>query len=98
MGLYSRPGAFTASIGWYRAGSGAVAISVAEQPPKPDERIGIDTRVLWPEHDPLFPPRWADRIGEFFSRAQVQHLEGIGHFVPLERPEAFASAIGEVLD
>jgi hypothetical protein len=33
--IYSRPGAFTASIGWYRAGSGTVASSLVERPPDP---------------------------------------------------------------
>ncbi len=32
---YGRPGAFTASIGWYRAGAGSVARSLAEQAPPP---------------------------------------------------------------
>jgi pimeloyl-ACP methyl ester carboxylesterase len=30
---YGAPGAFSASIGWYRAGSGTVATSIAETPP-----------------------------------------------------------------
>jgi pimeloyl-ACP methyl ester carboxylesterase len=30
--VYSPPGAFTASIGWYRAGSGTVAMALAETP------------------------------------------------------------------
>lgn len=54
--LYGEPGAFTASIVWYRAGSGTVARSLAEVPPAPDERIAVPTTVFWPEHDPLFPP------------------------------------------
>ena len=33
--VYAQPGAFTASIGWYRAGAGALARSVAEQAPQP---------------------------------------------------------------
>src|SRR5262245_52957598 len=37
--IYSRPGAFTSSIGWYRAGSGTVASSLVETPPNPRERI-----------------------------------------------------------
>ncbi len=62
-----RPGAFTASIGWYRAGSGTVATSLAERAPAPEDRIQIPTTVLWPEHDPLFPPAWGDRLDEFFA-------------------------------
>jgi pimeloyl-ACP methyl ester carboxylesterase len=90
---YAPPGAFAASIGWYRAGAGSVARSLAEQPPAPADRITVPTTVLWPEHDPLFPPEWSDRIGEFFADARLIHLPGAGHFTPLERPAEFAAAI-----
>lgn len=92
-GIYSEPGAFTASIGWYRAGSGTVASSILEQPPDPRELISADSFILWPEHDPLFPQAWSDRVPEFFSHARLQLLPGIGHFVPLEAPQTFATAI-----
>ena len=57
----------------------------------------MPTTVLWPEHDPLFPPQWGDRIDEFFSCATVQSLLGSGHFSPLEAAERFAAAIGDAL-
>jgi pimeloyl-ACP methyl ester carboxylesterase len=94
---YAEPGAFTASIGWYRAGSGLVATALAEQAPDPADRIRPPTRVLWPEHDPLFPPAWGDRLGEFFADVTVTALPGSGHFAPLEAPEALAAAIREAL-
>jgi pimeloyl-ACP methyl ester carboxylesterase len=94
---YGRPGAFTASIGWYRAGAGTVARSLSETAPAPEERISVPTTVLWPEHDPLFPPAWSDRLGEFFADVTLRHLEGAGHFVPLEAPDAFAGAVLEAL-
>jgi pimeloyl-ACP methyl ester carboxylesterase len=94
---YSRPGAFTASIGWYRAGSGTVARSLTETAPQPEDRIAQPTAVLWPEHDPLFPPAWADRLDEFFSDVLVTRLPDSGHFSPLEVPEAFATAIRQIL-
>lgn len=90
---YSPPGAFTASTAWYRAGSGMVATSLAETTPDPAKRTGAPTTVLWPEHDPLFPYAWSDRIDEYFSDAVLERLPGVGHFVPLEAPDAFASAI-----
>lgn len=91
--LYGAPGTFVASIAWYRAGSGTVATSLAESAPDPDDRIAVPTTVLWPEHDPLFPPDWSDRIAEFFSDATLQTLAGAGHFSPLEAPQQFAQAI-----
>lgn len=92
-GRYAAPGAFTASIGWYRAGAGAVARSLAEQAPPPAGRLHVPTTVLWPEHDPLFPAAWSDRLDEFFSTVRLRHLPSAGHFVPLEAPDVLAEEI-----
>ena len=95
--VYAPPGAMTASVAWYRAGSGMVAMSLAERAPAPEDRIAVPTTILWPEHDPLFPPAWSDRLGEFFSEVEVRHLAGVGHFTPVEAPEAFAAVIRRAL-
>lgn len=91
--LYGAPGAFVASINWYRAGSGTVARSLGEKVPAPEDRIAVPTTVLWPEHDPLFPPEWSDRVDEFFSEATLHQLPDAGHFTPLEAPQRFADEI-----
>jgi pimeloyl-ACP methyl ester carboxylesterase len=91
VSVYGPPGAFAASIAWYRAGAGSVAASLAER--VPDTPIAVPTAVLWPEYDPLFPRAWSDRIGEFFAAATLSELDGAGHFSPLEAPAAFAAAI-----
>jgi pimeloyl-ACP methyl ester carboxylesterase len=93
VSVYGPPGAFAASIAWYQAGAGSVATSLAERAPAPDERIAAPATVLWPEHDPLFPREWSDRLGEFFAAAELTWLDGAGHFSPLEAPERFAAAI-----
>jgi pimeloyl-ACP methyl ester carboxylesterase len=95
VALYGAPGAFTASIGWYRAGSGTVATASTEQPPAPADRVPTPVTVLWPDHDPLFPRAWSDRLGEFFADVDLRPIDGPGHFVPLEAPEVFAAAILE---
>ena len=77
---YSPPGAFTASIEWYRVGSGTVAVALAERPP--EHRITQPTRVLWPEHDPLFPREWGDRVGEFFADVTDHRPAGSGALLP----------------
>jgi pimeloyl-ACP methyl ester carboxylesterase len=92
-GAYGAPGAFMASINWYRGGSGMIARSLAETAPDPADRTATPTTVLWPEHDPLFPRAWSDRVGEFFSDVTVTDLPGAGHFSPLESPGAWAEAI-----
>jgi pimeloyl-ACP methyl ester carboxylesterase len=91
--VYARPGAFTASIAWYRAGSGSVTRSVGEIAPPPAERIPTPTTVLWSDSDPLFPSSWSDRVDAFFTDIAVHRLRGAGHFVPLEAPAEFAAAI-----
>jgi pimeloyl-ACP methyl ester carboxylesterase len=93
VSVYGPPGAFAASIAWYRAGAGSVAASLAEGAPEPGDRIAVPTTVLWPEHDPLFPREWSDRIGEFFSAAELTWLDGAGHFSPSEAPDRFAAAV-----
>ncbi|GAA3080335.1 alpha/beta hydrolase [Pseudonocardia yunnanensis] len=93
--VYARPGAFVASINWYRSGSGTVSMSLAERPLAPSERIAVPTTVLWQEHDPLFPRAWSDRLDDHFADVQVRSLDGVGHFTPLEAPGELADAILE---
>ncbi|TCO30115.1 pimeloyl-ACP methyl ester carboxylesterase [Kribbella steppae] len=91
--VYSAPGAFTASINWYRAGAGSVATSAAETAPARYDRIGVPTVVLWPEFDPLFPRAWSDRLDDFFSDERLRFVDGVGHYAPLEYPEVLAEEI-----
>ena len=58
-----------------------------------EDRLATPAIVLWPEHDPLFPREWSDRVDEFFAAATLQMMPGVGHFSPLEAPETFATAI-----
>jgi len=95
---YGQPGAFTSSIGWYRVGPGILVRAMAERAPAPAERLAVPTHVLWPAHDPLFPSAWADRLDEFFADVTLTHLPDSGHFVPLEAPDAFATAIRTALE
>jgi pimeloyl-ACP methyl ester carboxylesterase len=93
--LYARPGAFVASIAWYRAGAGTLARALQERPPA--ERLAVPTTVLWPGHDPLFPIEWSDRLDEWFTDVSLRQLPESGHFSPLEAPDAVAAAIRERL-
>jgi pimeloyl-ACP methyl ester carboxylesterase len=93
VSAYGTPGAFAASIAWYRAGAGSVATSLAERVPDPGRRIAVPTTVLWPEYDPLFPREWSDAIGDFFASARLTWLDGAGHFSPRETPRDFAAAV-----
>lgn len=90
---FARPGAFVASINWYRAGAGMVARSIAERAPAPSARLTTPTTALWPVHDPLFPLAWSDRVSDFFTDIEVRALDRVGHFAPLEAPDEFVAAI-----
>jgi pimeloyl-ACP methyl ester carboxylesterase len=90
VALYSRPGAFTSSIAWYRSGSSGVATALSERPPA--ERIPVPTTVLWPELEPLYPPAWADHLDEYYADVELRVVPGVGHFAPLEAPAAVAEA------
>jgi pimeloyl-ACP methyl ester carboxylesterase len=93
VGVYSPPGAFTASVGWYRTSSSPDTAYVAETAPEPANRLGPPTTVLWQEFDPIFPREWSDRLDEFFADLSLEMLDGVGHYTPLEAPHRFASAI-----
>jgi pimeloyl-ACP methyl ester carboxylesterase len=90
---YALPGAFTASIAWYRAGAGTVAQSLTELPPERAIKIHASTDVLWPQHDPLFPREWADRLQDYFVDVRLHLVDLAGHFTPLECPQEFANFI-----
>jgi pimeloyl-ACP methyl ester carboxylesterase len=69
-----------------------VARALTETEP---ELIRVPATVLWPEHDPLFPPAWSDRLEEHFTELDLRQLDGHGHFTPVEAPAAFAAALRE---
>lgn len=92
VSVYSPPGAFTASVQWYRAGSSSTTMAT-QTPPAREDRIATPTVVLWPEHDPLFPIEWSDRIGEYFAHARLRPVAGAGHFAPLEFPGVIAEEV-----
>ena len=91
--VYGSPGAFVASVQWYRAGGGTAAVAATEVPPAAEDRIAAPTVVLWPDHDPLFPREWSDRIDEFFGQARLRFVDGAGHFAPLEYPRVIAEEV-----
>jgi pimeloyl-ACP methyl ester carboxylesterase len=89
---YAKPGAFAASISHHRVGRGGLDRVAAERVPPPAGRIAVPTTVLWPDHDPLFPPAWSDRLDQFFAQVRLRRVNA-GHFLPLECPREFATAV-----
>ena len=90
---YGEPGAMTASIGWYRAGSGGVAQRAGGDGAGAADRHAHHGAVAGAR--PALPARVVDRLDVFFSDVDLRWLDGAGHFTPLEAPEVFAAAIRE---
>jgi pimeloyl-ACP methyl ester carboxylesterase len=93
VSVYGPPGAFTASVQWYRSGARTTTTAASETAPAPEDRLATPAVVLWPEHDPLFPREWSDRIDAFFSRARLRFVDGAGHYAPLEYPSVIAEEV-----
>jgi pimeloyl-ACP methyl ester carboxylesterase len=92
---YARPGAVRASIAYYRARAAGRQAQAAAPPAA--SQIRQPTVVAWGELDPVIPAAWADRLGETFPDYELSLLPGIGHFVPVEAPQATIQAIHRAL-
>jgi pimeloyl-ACP methyl ester carboxylesterase len=88
---YARPGAFAASLAWYRARAAHRDRQHSFAP------VGVPTIALWGDRDPMRPLAHREGFEQAFSRSQSRVLAGVGHFVPIEAPEAVAKAVGELL-
>lgn len=51
-------------------------------------RVDVPTRALFGREDHLVPPADADRLASAIPKADVEILEGVGHFAHVERPAA----------
>lgn len=95
---YSRPGAFSTSLNWYRSGTstlyGALAMAEGGSAPSP---VDVPASVLWGAKDPLFPAEFASTAKELLPRADVQVLDEVGHFTPIEAAAEMAAAIRSYL-
>ena len=59
--------------------------------------IAVPSCVVWGDHDPFFPLAVGRRTHAAIPAAALKVLEGCGHFIPAERPSAFASIIEETV-
>lgn len=60
-------------------------------------RLTADTLVLWGAQDRLIAPAYAAQWQALVPRARVQIIEGAGHMLPWEQPQAFADAVTKFL-
>ncbi len=99
---WSRPGAMTAMLNWYRA-SAIFVPKPGEQAAMPDwvargvPKLHIPVRVIWGLEDKALLPIQLEGIGEIGDEVEVFPLKGIGHFAPWEAPDQVADALGPFL-
>ena len=60
-------------------------------------RLGAPTLVAWGASDRLIPPVYAQRWAALIPHAEVVTIEGAGHMLPYEQPDALVSALARFL-
>ncbi len=99
---WSRPGAMTAMLNWYRASAIAVpamgedaampAFVTAPFPP-----VQPPTLVIWGMKDKALLPVQLDGLANHVPELTVTEIEDAGHFVSWEKPEAVNAAMRDWL-
>lgn len=95
---WSRPGAMTAMLNWYRA-SKIVIPEVGEDIAMPEwvahgvPKLTIPVRIIWGLEDKALLPIQLDGIGEIGDDVEVFPLPGVGHFAPWQAPDKVAAAL-----
>ena len=95
---WSRPGALTAMLNWYRASQIIVpppgtAVDVPDWALRAFPKIKMPVRVIWGLDDKALLPIQLEGIGEVGDDVEVFPLEGVGHFAPWQAPEKVAAAL-----
>ena len=89
---FLEPGNLEGGFAHYKAAhEGRIAMIKGEAPIQPP--IKVPTCVRWPDHDPLFPYAWTDRLGDVFSNLDVAPFHGAGHFPHRENPDRAAEEV-----
>ena len=78
---WSRPGAITAMVHWYRA--------ALRRPPAPlaDPRVRVPTLILWGARDRFLGRGLADASAALCTDARLEWIEGATHWVQHEEPD-----------
>ena len=88
---HMQPGRVQAGFNWYRSVN-AARLRVMRGEAPPPTPIQLPARCLWPLHDALMRPDWAEGLAEVFPGIQVDFCEA-GHFPHWEIPEVAGAAI-----
>ena len=99
---WSRPGALSAMLNWYRASrmvvpQPGITVDAPDLVLRAFPKIKIPVRVIWGLEDKALLPVQLEGIGEVAEDVEVFPLKGVGHFAPWQAPERVAEALGPFL-
>ena len=95
---WSRPGALTAMLNWYRASQMVVpppgiTVDIPDWVLRAFPKIKVPVRIVWGLEDKALLPVQLDGIGEIGEDVELFPLQGVGHFAPWEAPDQVAEAL-----
>ena len=95
---WSRPGALTAMLNWYRASQVVVpprgiTVDIPDWVLRAFPKIKVPVRIVWGLEDKALLPIQLQGIGEIGDDVDVFPLEGVGHFAPWQAPLEVAAAL-----
>ncbi len=94
---FLKPGNLEGGFAHYKAAHQS-RMAMLDGTAEPAAPITVPTCVRWPEHDPIFPFEWTDRLGETFTDVDVALFAGVGHFPHVEAPDTAAKEIAAFFD
>jgi pimeloyl-ACP methyl ester carboxylesterase len=56
-------------------------------------RLSAETLLVWGASDRLIVPAYATRWQALIPKARIETIDGAGHMLPYEQPEAFSKAV-----
>jgi pimeloyl-ACP methyl ester carboxylesterase len=86
---WSRPGAWTAMLDWYRA--------LRLAPRLPDPRVRVPTLLLWGDRDAFLEPGLAEAARDLCDDARLVRFGRATHWLQHEEPEAVSRHLGDFL-
>lgn len=95
---WSRPGALTAMLNWYRASKivvpqPGITVDIPDLALRAFPRIHAPVRVVWGLEDKALLPVQLEGIGEIGDEVEVFPLKDVGHFAPWQAPRQVAEAL-----
>ena len=99
---WSQPGALTAMFNWYRA-SPMMVPAMDEDAPRPPfldapfPKLSMPVLIVWGLEDKALLPCLLEGLEALIDDLTIVRIEGAGHFVPWEAPDAVTRAMADWL-